>query len=107
MSEPYRELAGLLAEAARLASVSSLLSWDQETGMPAGGAQLRAEQLALLAGLVHERRTAPRLAELLAACEADAEMGTDPVVGANLREAATICTSCCGSAWSAPCWRVT
>ncbi|MBA2573041.1 MAG: carboxypeptidase M32 [Gemmatimonadetes bacterium] len=86
MSEPYRELAGLLAEAARLASVSSLLSWDQETGMPAGGAQLRAEQLALLAGLVHERRTAPRLAELLAACEADAEMGTDPVVGANLRE---------------------
>jgi carboxypeptidase Taq len=86
MSDHYRELASLLGEAATLASTSSLLSWDQETGMPAGGAQLRAEQLALLAGLVHERRTAPRLAEVLASCEADAGINADPVVGANLRE---------------------
>ncbi len=86
MSDSYAELTGLLAEAATLASASSLLSWDQETGMPAGGAQLRAEQLALLAGLVHERRTARRLGEVLASCEADVGISADPIVGANLRE---------------------
>ena len=85
MSEAYHELTQQLAEAATLASASAVLSWDQETFMPAGGAQLRADQLALLAGLVHERRTAPRIGELLASREADAELLANPAAAANLR----------------------
>jgi carboxypeptidase Taq len=38
----------------------------------AGGTAARAEQSALLAGLIHERETGARLGELIAACESDA-----------------------------------
>lgn len=86
MCDRYGELTALLAEAATLGSTSSLLSWDQETGMPAGGAPLRAEQLALLAALVHERRTTQRLGDLLSSCEAESELNADPDIAANLRE---------------------
>ena len=44
--------------------------------MPSGGVENRSEQLALVAGLLHERGTDPRLGELLAALE-----GSDPARG--------------------------
>ncbi len=83
----YDQLRAHLREAGTLASVSRLLGWDQETYMPAGGGGARAEQQALLAGLAHDRATDPRLGELIAECEADAELN-DPesASGANLRE---------------------
>jgi len=86
-SNAYAELRALAREGATLASVSRLLGWDQETYMPDGGAEARGEQQALLAGLVHERETAPRVGELLAQCEADASL-TEPgsESAANLRE---------------------
>jgi carboxypeptidase Taq len=59
------ELRRLLAEATDLGRVISLLHWDQETQMPAAGAQERAEQLATLERVVHERATDERLGELL------------------------------------------
>jgi len=65
------ELCGLLREAATLNSVASLIGWDQETYMPHAAGPGRAEQQALMAGLVHERKTSPRVGELLAACEED------------------------------------
>ena len=65
------ELCGLLREAAHLASAAALLGWDQETYMPASGGAGRAEQSSILAAIVHERRTSPRVGELIAACEAD------------------------------------
>ncbi|NBD74348.1 carboxypeptidase M32 [Patescibacteria group bacterium] len=49
------ELIRRLREAAHLRSAASLLAWDQETKMPAGGAEARAETLAFLAGLAHQR----------------------------------------------------
>jgi carboxypeptidase Taq len=82
----YAELADLLREAAVLASVSATLGWDQETVMPPAAAPLRAEQLSALSALVHERRTSPRMRELLEQCEDDASLTGDPVVAANLRE---------------------
>ncbi|HEX8275165.1 MAG TPA: carboxypeptidase M32 [Longimicrobiaceae bacterium] len=82
----YAELNTLLREVAVLASAAATLGWDQETYMPPAGAALRAEQLSALSALVHERRTSPRLAELLAACEGDAGLAADPVAAANLRE---------------------
>lgn len=52
-----------------LGGVRALLSWDQETYMPKGAAEGRAEQQALLAGISHERKTAKRIGELLEALQ--------------------------------------
>ena len=48
-----------------LERIFSLLGWDQETKMPPGGADARAEQRGTLAKLVHEQATDPALGELL------------------------------------------
>lgn len=83
----YAELTGHLRDAATLRSVGGLLGWDQETYMPAGGTAARAEQSALMARLHHERRTDPRVGDLLAMCEADPALtGPDTESAANLRE---------------------
>lgn len=74
-------------EAALLASCAELLGWDELTYMPAGGAAYRADQLALLAGLLHAQHTDPRLGELLAAVEASV-LTADPTAppAVNVRE---------------------
>lgn len=84
----FRELCELSRQAATLDSVQQLLNWDQETYMPPAGGAFRADQQALLAALVHERRTAARVGELLAACEADRALTADPAgeTAACLRE---------------------
>ncbi|MBW7995489.1 MAG: carboxypeptidase M32 [Candidatus Glassbacteria bacterium] len=65
----YKRLIKLVRETGILHSVAELLEWDQEVCMPAGGNAHRAEQMALLAGMVHEKITAPEIGELLAECE--------------------------------------
>jgi carboxypeptidase Taq len=65
----YARLVEATREAALLDSCADLLGWDEETCLPPGGAAHRGQQMALLAGLVHDRRTDPRLGELLAAVE--------------------------------------
>lgn len=70
----YDQLSAHLRDAAHIESVVALLSWDQETYMPPAAAPMRAEQLALLARLIHERKTDPRLGDLISACEADAPL---------------------------------
>jgi carboxypeptidase Taq len=55
-----------------LSSCAELLEWDEEVYMPSGGVSHRAEQLALLAGLVHERSTNPRYDDLLCTLETSA-----------------------------------
>jgi carboxypeptidase Taq len=42
-------------EIQRINSAASVLSWDQETYMPAGGGTARAEQIAVLQGLAHQK----------------------------------------------------
>jgi len=86
-SGPYAELCSLLYQSATVSAVSQLLGWDQETYMPPAAAANRAEQQATMAALVHERKTSPRVGELLAACESDSALtksGTESA--ANLRE---------------------
>jgi carboxypeptidase Taq len=85
-TSPYARLLAELREIAILASASATLGWDQETMMPPAAAGLRGEQISLLRALAHERTTAPRVAELLAACEEDAVLREDPEAAANLRE---------------------
>ncbi len=67
--QAYDELMRRVREETLLTTVEALLDWDEETYMPAGGVENRSEQLALVAGLLHERGTDPRLGELLAAVE--------------------------------------
>src|SRR5688572_6990034 len=44
-----------LLEIQRVNSAASVLSWDQETYMPAGGGAARAEQIATLQGIAHQK----------------------------------------------------
>ncbi|HEX6106131.1 MAG TPA: carboxypeptidase M32 [Gemmatimonadales bacterium] len=83
----YDELIRLAREEAVLASCVDVLEWDEETCLPRAGVAHRSEQLALLAGLLHDRTTDPRVEELLATLEAS-DLVADPLSPAavNVRE---------------------
>lgn len=83
----YEELIARVRESALLDSCAVLLGWDEETYMPRGGAEHRASQMALLAGLHHGRLTDQRIGELLAAVEGS-PLVADPLAPAavNVRE---------------------
>ena len=81
----YKELLRRVAEVRDIAGAGALLSWDQETNMPRKGAAARANVLATLAGLRHERFTDPHLGELMGDCEAAAGR-FDEIEQAQLRE---------------------
>jgi len=55
-----------LLEIQRINSAASLLSWDQETYMPAGGGEARAEQISTLQGIAHQKLISPDIERLLA-----------------------------------------
>ena len=59
------ELKTRLREIADLRSADAVLSWDQATYMPEGGAEARGRQSALLSRLAHERKIAPEIGKLL------------------------------------------
>lgn len=85
--EAYAELTRRVKEEAVLASCADVLGWDEETYMPRAGVAHRAEQFALLAGLLHDRATDPRLGELLAAVEgSDLVADRDSAEAVNVRE---------------------
>ena len=55
-----------LVEIRRIQSAAAVLSWDQETYMPAGGGIARAEQIATLEGLAHQKFVSDEVEHLLA-----------------------------------------
>jgi carboxypeptidase Taq len=59
------DLKGRLREIADLDAVGAVLSWDQATYMPSGGAEARGRQGALISRLSHERMTDVDLGRLL------------------------------------------
>jgi carboxypeptidase Taq len=73
MASEYDEFVQRVRDIGRLHAVEALLEWDQEVTMPRQGVEPRAEQLALVAGLAHERLTDPRLGELLDKAAADVD----------------------------------
>jgi carboxypeptidase Taq len=85
--EAYNELVRRTREQRLLSSCSELLGWDELTCMPPAGVAHRASQMALLAGLSHQKATDPRLGDLLAAVEGSA-LVADPesVASVNVRE---------------------
>lgn len=83
----YEELVRLTREATLLLSCSELLAWDELTYMPPGGVANRGNQLALLAGLYHDRATDPHIGQLLDVLE-DSPLVSDPesATAVNVRE---------------------
>jgi carboxypeptidase Taq len=61
----YDALMGFTRETMALAQVAGRLGWDQETMMPRGAAEQRAEEMAALESVLHARRTDPRIADWL------------------------------------------
>jgi carboxypeptidase Taq len=74
-SEPLDQLKTHLAEAADLQSAAAVLSWDQETFMPEGGAAARSRQLSTLQRLAHEAFTRDAVGALLDDLAPSAEDG--------------------------------
>jgi carboxypeptidase Taq len=69
MATAMVELRAWLGEISDLRRASAVLQWDQNTMMPRLGAPLRAEQIATLERLTHERFTSARTLELIEAAE--------------------------------------
>ena len=70
MMNAFTELMAFQRETEALASVAGRLGWDQETMMPRGAAEQRAEETAALEAVLHARRTDPRLGDWLARANA-------------------------------------
>ncbi len=86
MGQPYDRLRAAMREIGHARSVLALLGWDQETMMPRRGAPARAEQIAFMARLVHERLSHPALADRIAEAQADPDVLADSREQANVRE---------------------
>ena len=67
--QAYVELVRLSREKSVLASSLGLLQWDAEICMPRSGVNHRGDQMSLLAGILHDRATDPRIADLLSDVE--------------------------------------
>lgn len=76
----YDDLMAFQRETEALAQVAGRLGWDQETVMPRGAAEQRAEEMAAMEGVLHARRTDPRIADWLGQARA-----ADEVAAAQLR----------------------
>jgi len=61
----YPELISRLKRSHVLGTVNGLLGWDEQVNLPPDSADLRAEQLALMAELQHAAASDPRVGELL------------------------------------------
>ncbi len=65
------DLLAFQRETEALGQIMGRLGWDQETMMPSGAIEQRAEEMAALDGVLHARRTDPRIGDWLAASEPD------------------------------------
>ena len=73
LEELQEHLAGVKA----LAEAAAVLSWDQQTYMPPGGAEARASQLMALSRVIHQKMTGDETSRLLDRAERTAD-GADP-----------------------------
>ncbi|MBI3410073.1 MAG: carboxypeptidase M32 [Planctomycetes bacterium] len=85
--EAYDELIQRFKETRLLESIGGLVGWDERTYMPPRGSAHRAEQMALLAKLCHQKLTDRRIGELLIKLEQSPLVKDDESVQAvNIRE---------------------
>jgi len=83
----YEKLLSLCKEVYLLNSCMSILDWDEKTYIPKAGVEHRGNQLALLAGIRHEKITSPQIGDLLNQLEGNS-FTSDPnsFEAANIRE---------------------
>ncbi|MGB7340862.1 MAG: carboxypeptidase M32, partial [Phototrophicaceae bacterium] len=65
MTAKLDQLKSILQEVYDLEATTALLNWDKATKMPAGGADARARQVALVSRLAHEKFTSDTVGHLL------------------------------------------
>jgi carboxypeptidase Taq len=82
MMQAYDQLMAFQRDTEALAEVAGRLGWDQETMMPEGAAEQRSVELAAIEGVLHARRTDPRILDWLVALDGAA---LDTVAQAQLR----------------------
>lgn len=83
----YEKLISLTREVSLLRSCMAVLEWDEQTYLPKGGSEHRANQLALLAGMVHDRATSPENGDLFKQLEGSSYLtDEDSFEAANVRE---------------------
>jgi carboxypeptidase Taq len=83
-SDTYQKFLRNVRELYTARTIESLLDWDMETCMPRRAAEQRAAQLALIAGVAHEKLTSDELGGLITRLE---RAGTnDPAEATNIRE---------------------
>jgi len=85
MTTAYQELEARFRRLGAVEEAVAVLHWDAAAMMPSGGAASRAEQLATLRVIAHELLTAPDIADLLVAAEAEGN-SLDNWQSANIRE---------------------
>lgn len=69
MMSAMNDLMAYQRDTEALAQVAGRQEWDQETMMPRGAAEQRGEEIGALQGILHARRTDPRIADWLEAAE--------------------------------------
>ena len=75
LNDAFTEVMAMARQTAALEQVAGRLGWDQETTMPRGAAEQRGEEMAAMEGVLHARRSDPRLADLIEAAEAPDSAG--------------------------------
>ena len=70
----YKDLMAFQRETEALGQIAGRLGWDQETMMPRAAAAQRSEEMAAIEGVLHARRTNPRVGDWLAAAETSGEV---------------------------------
>ncbi|RCS50645.1 carboxypeptidase M32 [Bremerella cremea] len=61
----FDQLCDHVRETAKLENINDLLGWDERVMLPEQAGAYRADQITLLAGIVHDRNTDPRLGDWL------------------------------------------
>ena len=75
--EIYQQLCDQAREAQLVETIGHLLDWDERTQLPAAAGAYRADQIAYVAGLYHQKQTDSRVGQWLAEL-ADNSLATDP-----------------------------
>ena len=70
----FNDLLAFQRQTEALSSVAERLGWDQETVMPRGATEQRAEEIGAMEEVLHERRTDPRIGEWLSVAEPENEV---------------------------------
>ncbi len=65
----FDDLMAFHRDTVALGQISGRLGWDQETMMPTGAGEQRADESAAIEGIIHQRKVDPRVGEWLAAID--------------------------------------